>query len=203
MKSKAWIIYLVLNLVLVGVVGFFTYKIYFPDVIEYPDPVTVFEQTLAYGDTLKLIDPNIADASETECTFHFSLRNDDPELEKSFYLYMESTGDQILTDSLTIKMQDKGLLISYQANVAAKKVTLKPNESIDFTVKIYIDLLQIIDPSIFEGKTITFKVIDDQVRFYGLDSEKQNTAAKQDKKDDQSTKNPTSDTTDGNSQENE
>ena len=173
MKSKVWIYYLLLNIALVAVVGYFSYKAYFPDKVVYPDPVTLFEQVLNYGEELQVLDPYLVDNDETLATYHFSLSNQSEE-ELSYYLYLKVTGDIEIINSLTVKIQDKGLLISYLPNAAIKKITLQPKETLEFSVKIYIDMLQVLDTSIFTDKSITLTIMDDQVSFYGIEVNGQN-----------------------------
>ena len=173
MKSKVWIYYLILNLALVGIVGFFSYKTYFPDKIIYPDPVTLFEKNLLFGDELKISDPYLIDNNDDQATYFFTLSNS-TETEKTYYLYLDLQGDQELIDNLTIKLKDKGLLISYQPNSGIKKISLQPGESVQVTVKIYIDVLQVLDSSAFIDKSITVKIIDDQAAFYGIQPETPN-----------------------------
>jgi len=172
MKSKAWIFYLIVNLVFAGFVGYLGYKAYFPDEIIYPDPVELFKQELPFGEELKIIDPDIADNSEEEATYDFSFTNNTEE-EKTYYLYLDIQGDQILIDYLTVKIRDKGLLISYQPNFSIKTITLQPGETAHLTIKIYIDFLQVLSPEPFAEKSITLTIYDDYASFYGLKNEEE------------------------------
>ena len=181
MKSKIWIFYLIMNIVLVGVIGFLSYRMYTQPALSYPDPVTIFEEEFPYGEKLKIMDPLIAEAEESDCLYSFSFKNDTEE-EKAFYLYLQVSGDQIIIDNLTVKVQEKNLLINYLPNSALRKIILQPNESASISMIIYIDLLQVIDSTLFIEKNITIKVIDDQAAFYGIERDNESSQPSTDDK---------------------
>ena len=167
MKSKIWIYYLALNIVLIGFTGFLVYRAFFPAATKYPDPVTLLEETLVYGETLLAKYPDDVDNSDKDSTYSLSITNE-TSADKTYYLYLTVNGDKKLIDALTIKIKDKELLLSYSPNSYVKTVTLKPAESITLTIKVYVDLLQIIDPQVFNDAQITFSISDDYAQFYSL-----------------------------------
>ena len=172
MKNKAIIIYIILNLILIGTTGFLVYRQLFPPVITYPDPVTLFSEELEYGKKLNLMDPAFIDVNDSASTYHFTITNN-TETEKTYYLFLDVSGDEILFSSLVIKIKDKNLLISYQPNNSLKTVTLAPSASLDFTVKIYLDISQVLmqDTVLFAGTQITVTITDDYARFYNLNAD--------------------------------
>ena len=169
-KSKFTIYYIVLNLALVALVGFLVFRTFFPAKKVYPEPVTLLSENLTAGDSLKIIDPEIADNSDTISTYHFSIENTTTAA-KTYYLYLEVTGDKTVIDTLTVKIKEKNILISYLPNFPIKTVTLQPGEKSSFTVKVYIDLLQTINPQSFYGKSIALTISDDYASFYGLNQD--------------------------------
>jgi len=167
MKKKIWIYYVIMNIALIALLGFLTFQAFFPKKVVYTDPVVLLEKTLVYGDTLKVMDPDVVDNSNEECTYHFSVENT-TDAARTFYLYLQVTGDKAIVDILTVKIKDSGLLLSYTPNFPIKTVNLQPGEKTEFTLKVYLDMLQIIDTTAFPGAKVTLTVFDDYARFYGL-----------------------------------
>ena len=167
MKKKNLIYYVILNLLLTAFVGFLIFRLFFPVAKVYPQAVNIFSKELAYGEELHTVKAMVADQDEEMSTYHFTITNDS-EKEKIYYLFLEVTGDQELINAVTIKIKDRSLLISYLPNMSVKTITLAPHESLDITMKVYIDEQQVLDTSIFTDKKLTVQINDDYVSFYGI-----------------------------------
>lgn len=168
-KSKITLFYLIINIVFLAMIGYFTYKIFFPDKPVYPDPVNYFEQTLKVPDQLKTVDPYVVDKDDKLYTYSIELKNTDTK-EKIFYLYVKTTGDQKLVDQLTlkIKLTDTDILMKYNVNGPLRKITLAPGESKTIYAKIYLDVTQILTPAELQNLSVNVVIKDDYVSFYNI-----------------------------------
>lgn len=172
-KSYVWIYYLIINLAFLSVVGYFTYKIFYPDKPVYPDPVILFEQSLVVGTDIKVVDPEVVDYDDALSTYSFTLTNNSEDV-KIYYLYLNPADNQLLADALTYKIKtfESDQLISYPPVGPIRKISLEPNQSQVIYLKLYLDITQTIDVLAFQQQSITVIISDDYASYYNLKVEK-------------------------------